>query len=1332
MRDAYAPRVTWNGMALAAPPAPPRTVPPRTRVALPPSRTALAADPEDTCLHDLFTASARRTPAAPAVLSRGVVTTYADLDRRSDQLARALIARGTGPGSAVGISMERSADAYAAVLAVLKAGAAFVGLDPATPPERVAAIAEDSGMRVVLHDGQASLPDTIISLQLVDLEGGPTGDTAMPMPGAHSPHDLCYIIYTSGSTGRPKGVAIEHGSAVHYVRSARHIYGISASDRVWQGFSLAFDASIEEIWLTLDAGACLISGTRGEVTSGPLLATLLTDRAVTVFSCVPTALALFEHDVPSVRLLIVGGEACPPELVTRWCRPGRRMLNTYGPTEATVVATWAELAPDSPVTIGHPLPGYRVLLLDDDLGKTQPGALGQVYIGGPCLARGYVNLPGETARRFIANPYHAQMPDAPRLYASGDLARRGADGALIFRGRQDGQVKIRGFRVELGELESVLLAQPGVKAAAATVYEGVPGRRDLVGYVVLQSGAVLDRLAVLAALRAHLPGYMVPAFLETLEALPTSMSGKLDRARLPAPRPEVALGSSTIVAPEGATDQAVAAVWARVLGHQNVSAVDNFFDLGGHSLAAAQLACALRQECGTTLAVPDVYAHPTVRELAAIIGERVRASAEEETTPDIPPLPVSGLRHALCGLGQALTFYPQLMLDVLPLLPFVALAALGRPSPLLIGAAVALLMAKGPLTMGIALVAKWLLIGRYREGSHALWGGYYLRWWLVQQLESRVSLDVFAGSPLAVTYARLMGARIGRGVYLGITAPIEWDLLEVGDGASVGDAVSCHAVSGGRLHLGRVRIGRGAYVGEQALIGPGTTVEEGASLDALGMLASGATIPAGERWGGSPARRLAEADPDLDLLRAQGPAAEPARLPYMLAAAGTMALPVLAGLPELPLALAAFSRWGNLGLLLVIPPSAVLYTLMLSLLLIAVKRLLPRVQPGIAPLNSRAYLHRWIVDRLMFTALEGLPTLFGTLYTAPWLRLLGASIGRRSEVSTVAHFAPDLITLGPGSFLADDVHVHTIKVCSGHALSLPTRMAAGTFIGNSAGVPLGTILPEDCLVGVVSVAPPRAEAGSSWLGSPAIALPRRQIVEGFDAAQTITPPRRLVMLRLAIEACRIMLPGIMIGVTGAATYEALVTISSGAGLGAAVALAPVVQAFWALLMALVVVALKWGLVGRYRPRIDALWTPFVWRSELATGLYEAVAMPLLADLLLGTPFIAWYLRLLGAKIGKRTYVESPNMTEFDLVTVGDEAMLGHDCTIQTHLFEDRIFKMDRLTIGPGCAVGARSVMLYGTTMGAGTELGPLSLMMKGESFPAATRWAGIPAQEWRG
>ncbi len=377
--------------------------------------------------------------------------------------------------------------------------------------------------------------------------------------------DLCYVIYTSGTTGKPKGVEIEHRSAAHLVRVEGKLFGVEPQDRVYQGFSLAFDASVEEVWLAFFAGATLVAGTRETARSGAALSRKLAGARVTVLSCVPTLLAMMDEDVPTVRLLILGGETCPPDLIKRWWRPGRRVFNTYGPTEATVIATCAECHPDEPVTIGQPIPNYLACILDERLRPVPAGTAGELCLGGPGLARGYLGRPELTRERFIyleasgrqqaagsgneSADYPSPRPSphpmgrggaaastAQRFYRTGDLARWTPEGKLEFLGRIDTQVKVRGFRVELAEIEAVLLECAGVQAAAVALREDGPALQQLVAYIVPQPGAVFDAQTIRATLRERLPAYMIPALLERVRQLPTLSSGKVDRTRLPAPR----------------------------------------------------------------------------------------------------------------------------------------------------------------------------------------------------------------------------------------------------------------------------------------------------------------------------------------------------------------------------------------------------------------------------------------------------------------------------------------------------------------------------------------------------------------------------------------------------------------------------------------------------------------------------------------------------------------------------------------------------------------------------------------------------------------------------
>jgi len=488
-------------------------------------------------LHHIFEQQARANPGAPAVVFGDVALTYGELDRRANRLARHLRYRGLKPRSTVAMLLPRSPEAYAALLAILKAGCAYVPIDPRYPASRIAFILEDSRAAGLVTTAElawqfAGFGGVTVS---IDEERSAIAiRTSAPLTGSEvpvDPGDPCYIIYTSGSTGRPKGVIVEHRSAAFLVNAEAQVFDVTAGDRVFQGASLCFDLSVEEMWLAFRRGATLVAATPAMDSAGSGLSRLLSESRITVLSTVPTILSTLAEDVPSIQLLILGGETCPPELVARWARPGRRIVNTYGPTETTVTATFADLAPGKPITIGRPLPGCTVQLLDDHLRPVADGKAGEICIGGPSVARGYVGLPGETRSRFIVDP--AAPRGAPRrLYRTGDLGRLNAEGEIEFLGRADRQVKLRGFRIELAEVEEVMLESGSVRAAACAVRRDYAGRDHLVGYVVPNDRHPLDEEALRAYLRGRLPFFMLPSVITSIDSLPKMSTGKLDRSAL--------------------------------------------------------------------------------------------------------------------------------------------------------------------------------------------------------------------------------------------------------------------------------------------------------------------------------------------------------------------------------------------------------------------------------------------------------------------------------------------------------------------------------------------------------------------------------------------------------------------------------------------------------------------------------------------------------------------------------------------------------------------------------------------------------------------------------
>jgi amino acid adenylation domain-containing protein len=489
-------------------------------------RQSLADGTAPRLLHEYFERQATMRPDHPAVQCNGQVFSYKQLDVLSNRIANWLRAHRIRAGSMVAICSEKSCELYAAIIGVLKAGAAYVPIDPKFPAERIRSIVRDAGVKVVISAGTFGRNlqlDGSIAVLLLDRNAGAIArrSSRRPRPRASgvTAHDACYVIYTSGSTGRPKGVVIEHRNAVNFIRALRTVYKLGESDRVYQGFSLAFDASIEEIWAAMSLGGTLMVPPEDVARSPADTAEFINRESITFFSTVPTFLALIEHDLPSVRLLVTGGEQCSSELVARWAR-GRRMLNTYGPTEATVVATAAECIPGQSVTIGKALPGYTTYVLNERYEPGAPGEVGELFIGGESIARGYLNQPALSSKRFVAVNLGSANSEA-RLFRTHDLVQATEDGQLQYVGRNDELVKIRGFRVELCEIEAILVEHPGVRAAAvAALRHGQ--MTELAAFVVTAGDLNQDeRQQIVALLHERLPDYMVPRYLDAIDELPT-------------------------------------------------------------------------------------------------------------------------------------------------------------------------------------------------------------------------------------------------------------------------------------------------------------------------------------------------------------------------------------------------------------------------------------------------------------------------------------------------------------------------------------------------------------------------------------------------------------------------------------------------------------------------------------------------------------------------------------------------------------------------------------------------------------------------------------------
>jgi amino acid adenylation domain-containing protein len=629
--------------------------------------------PRHLCIQHLFETQVEQTPDALAVVSQDQSLTYRELNARANQLAHLLRARNVVAESLVGICVERSLEMIVGVLGVLKAGAAYVPLDPNYPRERLNLILRDAGVSLVLSQEKLAglLPEFSGSVLCLDTDWQEisTECAANPIP-VTTAESLAYVIYTSGSTGTPKGVMIAHRSLVNFTMNANADYGLGSADKVLQFASLNFDTSAEEIFPCLAAGGTLVLRTDEMLSSVAEFLRACDDWGITVLD-LPTAYwheiaAELERTQPplpqNLRLLIIGGERALPERLTSWQqRVGSsvRLVNTYGPTEATIVATKWEVPPgsDGPhckLPIGRPLGNVTVYLLDREMHPVPIGVPGELHIGGDGLARGYLNRPELTAEKFVSNPFSEDGPS--RLYKTGDLARYLPDGNIEYLGRIDDQVKIRGFRIELGEIESALRRHPQVRASVVVAREDIPGNKRLIGYVVPVADAKVDSRELREFLQDKLPEYMVPALLIELPDLPLTPSGKVNRRALPAPDYDAQL-KDTFVAPRTPVEELLAGIWAEVLKVSRVGINDNFFELGGHSLLATQVVSRVLQTFAVALPLRALFEAPTLRTLAERVhqlsnSEETRASLVIPTTTSQEVSPLSFAQKRLWFLDQ--------------------------------------------------------------------------------------------------------------------------------------------------------------------------------------------------------------------------------------------------------------------------------------------------------------------------------------------------------------------------------------------------------------------------------------------------------------------------------------------------------------------------------------------------------------------------------------------------------------------------------------------------------------------------------------------------------
>lgn len=1265
--------------------------------------------PEPRTLIDILYDTAARYPDAPALDDGAVQLTYAELISDIEESVEWLSARGIGRGDRIGIRMPSGSYAlYVAILATLATGAAYVPVDADDPEERAE-----------LVFGEADVVAVIGEQGLVRGPGSSRGWRA----GSPLGRDDAWIIFTSGSTGTPKGVAVSHRSAAAFVDAEAQMFlqdnPIGPGDRVLAGLSVAFDASCEEMWLAWRHGACLVPAPRSLVRSGMDLGPWLVSRDITVVSTVPTLAALWPAEaLEAVRLLIFGGEACPPELGERLAVDGREVWNTYGPTEATVVACAARLSAAAPVSIGLPLRGWDLAVVDKEGQPVRTGEVGELVIGGVGLAR-YLD-PAKDAEKY------AEMPTLgwSRAYRSGDLVRLEPDG-LFFVGRADDQVKVGGRRIELGEVDAALVNLPGVSGGAAAVRRTASGTPLLVGYIA-SADPSFDIATARAMLAESLPAALVPR-LVLVDELPTRTSGKVDRDALPWPPP----GATDEDEPDlGGTMGWLAGLWREVLAAPVDGPEADFYALGGGSLSAAQLVSALRQRY-PQVTVADLYDHPRLGSLAGYLDEL-----------DPPPQVETRVVKPTPRLTQAVQVALSLPLATLTGLQWVVWLALLNnvvselhPIPWLVPlnwwwVAVGFVLFITPLgRMSIAALGARMLLGGLEPGTYRRGGSAHLRVWLAERLMDASGAENQAGAPWLVYFARMLGNKVGKGVDLHSSPPVT-GMLRLGHRCSVEPEVdlSGHWIDGDHFHVGPITVGNDATIGARTTLLPGAVVGKNADVAPGSGVVS--KVKNGQYWKGSPAVKSGKA-------KHPWPDHRPARAPFWVAVYGVTSI-LLGAVPLVALGVGlAVIGWavrdadsviGAIAPAALWTPAATLAAVLTyaASTVVGVRVLAAWMPEGYHPVRSRVGWQLWATERLMDAARNYLFPIYASLLTPWWLRLLGAKVGRGTEIST-ALLVPKFTIVEDGAFLADDTMVASYELGGGWIHVAKATIGKRAFLGNSGITQPGRRVPDDGLVAVLSAAPHKAKAGSSWLGSPPVRLRRKPTAA--DVLRTFHPSLRLKILRALVETCR-LIPMIVTFAIGVAVLFAVQWLAVEIGWAwTALASGVVLLAAGALAGAIAVIA-KWLVIGRIKAIEHPLWSSFVWRNEVSDTFVETVAAPWFARAASGTPVMNLWLRALGAKIGRGVWCETYWLPEADLVTLEKGATVNRGCVVQTHLFHDRIMRMDTVVLEEGSTLGTHCVALPAARIGAGATVGPASLVMRGDEVPPSTRWQGNPIAPW--
>lgn len=1292
------------------------------------------ATPEPRTLIDVFTHTANTYPTAEALVGTDGRLTYRELSEKISAEVTRLARIGIGRGSRVGVRVPSgTTDLYVAILSILHAGATYVPVDWDDPDSRADVVWQEAEVAAVYGE----------DLNLIDFR---STDIAPVEVEPHQPtvDNDAWIIFTSGSTGKPKGVAVTHRSAAALVDAESQMYLVSSplrpGDRVMAGLSVAFDASCEEMWLAWRYGAALVAAPRDVVRSADELGRWITDNGITAVSTVPTLASFWSTEsLSAVRLLIFGGEALPADLSNRLFSNGRELWNTYGPTEATIIATGHRMEPineGDPVRIGRPTPGWKLAVIDPATEEPVAwGETGELIVGGIGLGR-YLDPVKD-------QEVYAPLPSLnwERAYRTGDLVIADPRG-LIFAGRADDQIKFGGRRIELGEIDRALTTIPGVKAAASAKQITPAGSDIIVGYVVKDealSGSEIDISAAREHLSHVLPGGIAPT-LCVVDELPMKTSGKVDRAALPWPLPQSEDASEAMASlPEGL--RWLAKKWVDQLGPVNIGPDSDFFELGGSSVAIAKLAVELRVE-RPSLDIGALYENSQLTSMLDYLAS-IHEDIQKRSEPSSMPWSTGVFQFlTVCAIYfvNAARYIVGSILVVWALGFFFDAAWVPKVSvaPLVL-CWIFLLSTPGKIvqaTVVTRLLTVGIKPGEYRRGKSV-----HLRIWAAERFLAFLRLEPILGTPLAPILFKLFGCTVGKSTHLSTFPPVT-GLASIGHNASLEPEVDIkgHWLDGDTLRVGEIVIGHNARVGTRAFVEPDIRIGDGAEV--LPGSCINHDIPDNRLFAGSPLIDQGEAGlswpestPEEAIAQRQVRSwgRNTAHFAYAAGLTWCSMLPILAIIP---------------GTLLVIPtvvtnpryqevfPILALWTPVFALLTVAVWLMLVIstvricsifVRPGYFANWSATGWAVWLTQTLMQKTLTSTYFMYAGAITPSFLRLLGARVGKNTEISTVETI-PHLTRIGDECFLADHSMCTTARYKQGWVHLGTTVIGDGSFVGNSGIVGPDRDLPSDSLVAVMSTIPNLPPRGASWLGRSPRSIPRQQVTS--DAQKTFNPATRLKIARAVVEMFRLV-PIIIVAYLDLFIVWAGTLAYMGGGMGESGMRAVILWSMPIVLLSGIVASIvpivaKWLIIGRFSSGKRTLFSSFVWRGELVDNFSELLAVPSLIRLSLGSPMYNLWVRLMGTKVGRSVWCETWWLPEFDLISIADRATVNRGTVLQTHLFHDRVMSLERVDIGKGSTLGPNSFMLPGSSLGDRATVLSGSLVLRNDAIPRDSKWSGNP------